>query len=282
MTREVHKEYRGRLAPSPTGWMHLGHAKTFWRAQERARAVGGTLILRNDDLDGARVRPEFVSAFIEDLQWLGCRWDEGPDIGGKYGPYSQSQRLPLYRAAFELLRDRGLVYPCVCSRRDILTALTAPHAGEEEPIYPGTCRAQSFQPTHLSGRSISWRLRVEPGTRIRFHDGHFGPQEFVVGVDFGEFVVWRPDDLPSYQLACVVDDSAMRITEVVRGEDLLMSTARQLLLYQALGLKAPSFYHCPLVRDTAGKRLAKRHDALSLRVLREQGHLPEALLNTAT
>lgn len=262
--------------------MHLGHAKTFWRAQERARAVGGTLILRNDDLDHARVRPEFVTAFLEDLHWLGCRWEEGPDLGGQYGPYSQSQRLTLYRAAFDLLRERGLVYPCVCSRRDILTALAAPHAGEEEPIYPGTCRAQASPPIHLSGRSVSWRLRIEPGTRVQFHDGHFGSQEFVVGVDFGEFVVWRPDDLPSYQLACVVDDSAMRITEVVRGEDLLMSTARQLLLYRALGLEAPSFYHCPLVRDAAGKRLAKRHDALSLRVLREQGHLPEALLNTAT
>lgn len=259
--------------------MHLGHARTFWKAHERAHSAGGTLILRNEDLDTARVRSEFVTAFLEDLRWLGCRWQEGPDVGGPWGPYSQSERLHLYHTAFAQLRDRGLLYPCSCSRRDILTALAAPHAGEEEPLYPGTCRTKGEKEVCDRGRPVSWRLRLEPGETVSFVDGHFGPQRFVAGVDFGDFVVWRPDNLPSYQLACVVDDHAMGITEVVRGEDLLVSTARQLLLYRALEMKSPSFYHCPLVRDAEGKRLAKRHDSLSLRTLREQGRRPESLVN---
>lgn len=268
--------YRGRLAPSPTGFLHLGHARTFWTAQVRARAAGGTLILRNDDLDRDRVRAEFVAGFMEDLRWFGCEWTEGPDLGGPFAPYNQSERLGLYRSAFDRLRHSGAVYPCACSRKDILHALTAPHAADDEPIYPGICRQRSADSLPL-GRPVSWRLRVPAGAVVEFHDGHFGPQRFLAGRDFGDFVVWRHDGLPSYQLACVVDDAAMAITEVVRGEDLLMSTARQLLLYRALGLTPPAFFHCPLVRDETGVRLAKRHAALSLRALRAAGRSPESL-----
>jgi len=268
--------YRGRLAPSPTGFLHLGHARTFWTAQFRVRDAGGTLILRNDDLDRDRVRPEFVTGFIEDLRWFGCDWSEGPDLGGPFAPYSQSERLGHYRRAFDRLRTSGAIYPCTCSRKDILTALTAPHAADDEPIYPGTCRQRSAD-SIPAGRSASWRFCVPEGESVEFRDGHFGPQRYVAGSDFGDFVVWRHDDLPSYQLACVVDDAAMAITEVVRGEDLLVSTARQILLCRALGLTPPAFFHCPLVRDDQGVRLAKRHAALSLRALRAAGKSPTSL-----
>jgi glutamyl-tRNA synthetase len=271
-------DYRGRLAPSPSGFLHLGHARTFWLAQERAQARNGVLVLRNEDLDPARSRAQYVSAMLEDLRWFGFRWQEGPDCGGPWAPYSQSERRPYYLAAFERLRRAGLVYPCACSRRDVLSALQAPHAGQDEPLYPGTCRPAVIDPRkELSGRRCNWRFQVPDGEPIRFVDGYYPSQEFVAGKDFGDFVVWRHDDLPSYQLAVVVDDAAMQITEVVRGEDLLKSTARQLLLYRALGLKPPRFHHCPLLTDQSGARLAKRHDALSLRALRIRGLRPEQL-----
>jgi glutamyl-tRNA synthetase len=264
------------LAPSPTGLLHLGHARTFWAAQERARSAGGVLVLRNDDLDLSRARAEFVEAFYEDLKWFGLSWEEGPDIGGRYGPYNQSERVVAYREAFEELKRLGAVYPCSCSRQDVMRALQAPHAGEEEPIYPGTCRGNRVDAIE-SGRKVNWRFRVSDGEEVSFEDGAFGIQRYRCGSDFGDFVVWRHDGVPSYQLACVVDDHAMEITEVVRGADLLMSTARQLLLYRALGWLSPEFYHCELVRDERGQRLAKRHDALSLRELRKSGVTPESL-----
>jgi len=266
--------YRGRLAPSPTGLLHLGHARTFWTAQQRAVAAGGSLVLRNEDLDRGRVRPEFVTAMIEDLRWFGFQWQEGPDCGGPWAPYSQSERGELYRRAFEQLRDAGLVYPCSCSRQDVLRALQAPHASDDEPIYPGTCRPPATAPP---GKLINWRLRAPDHEAIEFEDGYFGQQRFVAGKDFGDFVVWRHDGVPSYHLAVVADDNAMQMTEVVRGADLLVSTARQLLLYRALSLAPPAFYHCPLVTNEAGERLAKRHDAASLRRLREQGRTPEEI-----
>jgi len=272
--------YRGRLAPSPTGYLHLGHARTFWLAQARARAAGGVLVLRNEDLDPDRCRLEFVAAMLEDLRWFGLDWQEGPDRGGPHAPYEQSRRTPLYRAALERLQAGGHVYPCTCSRRDIRAAVSAPQGADDEPVYPGTCRPGSsgagFEP-RTAGRPPCWRFRVPDGEVIEFVDGGFGPQRFVAGRDFGDFVVWRPDGVPAYQLACVVDDAAMGITEVVRGADLLVSTARQWLLYRALGWKPPAFYHVPLVTDAAGRRLAKRHDALSLRALRAQGMTPEQI-----
>jgi glutamyl-tRNA synthetase len=236
------------------------------------------LILRNEDLDRSRWKPEFVAAMYEDLRWFGLDWQEGPDCGGPHGPYSQGERIGLYHAAFEKLRSGGFVYPCTCSRQDVLRALAAPHASEDEPIYPGTCRPGNSSTINRPGATpCNYRFRITDGEIVDFEDARCGPQQFVAGQHFGDFVVWRHDNVPAYQLAVVVDDTAMRITEVVRGEDLLKSTARQLLLYRALGIAPPKFYHCPLVTDDRGTRLAKRHDALSLRTLRSEGKTPEGL-----
>ena len=219
---------------------------------------------------------EFVGAMLEDLRWFGFEWSEGPDVGGPFAPYNQSERMEFYRAALEKLRAGNFIYPCTCSRKDIQAATRAPHAkDDDEPIYPGTCR--SNRKSEIGNRKFSWRFRVPDGETISFADGNCGEQKFVAGKDFGDFVVWRGDDVPAYQLACVVDDAAMRITEVVRGADLLLSTARQILLYRALGLPPPNFFHCELMLDKKGERLAKRHDALSLRKLRELGETPESL-----
>ena len=270
--------YRGRLAPSPTGYLHLGHARTFWIAHQRAQAARGTLILRNEDLDPDRSQPHFYDAMIEDLRWLGLEWEEGPDVGGRFGPYTQSQRHSLYRDAWRRLLVRGHLYPCRCSRKDLAAAMQAPH--DDEGLYPGTCRpaaGQSITSGEPSG--TNWRFRVPEGQPIEFEDAHFGPQRFVAGQDFGDFLVWRRDGLPSYQLAVVVDDAAMQITEVVRGADLLKSTARQILLARALGLSSPAWYHCDLMLDEHGQRLAKRHDALSLRSLRSQGKQPAEVVS---
>lgn len=265
--------YRGRLAPSPTGLLHLGHARTFWTAQERARAAGGVLLLRNDDLDTARCRPEFVTALVEDLRWFGIAWT-GPMV-------SQSARIPLYRAALARLHADGFIFPCHRSRKDVLAAAGAPHEGDEndEPLYPAEFRppAGAPLPPLTTPITVNWRFRVPDGETLVFRDGHFGEQRATAGRDFGDFLVWRKDDAPSYQLACVVDDADMGITEVVRGADLIKSTFRQLLLFRALGLTPPAFYHCPLVRDDQGRRLAKRHDALALRTLRELDRTPEEL-----
>jgi glutamyl-tRNA synthetase len=269
------EKYRGRLAPSPTGFLHLGHARTFWVAQQRTKENGGNLILRNEDLDSTRFKMEFVGAMLEDLRWFGFEWSEGPDVGGKFAPYNQSERMEFYRVALEKLREGNFIYPCTCSRKDIQQAVTAPHAEGDEPIYPGTCR--SNQKSKIANQKFNWRFRVPDGETISFRDGHFGEQKFVAGKDFGDFVVWRHDDVPAYQLACAVDDAAMEISEVVRGVDLLVSTARQILLYRALNLPTPNFFHCELVLGEKGERLAKRHDALSLRKLRELDETPESL-----
>jgi glutamyl-tRNA synthetase len=366
--------YRGRLAPSPTGYLHLGHARTFWIAWQRARAARGKLIFRNEDLDYQRCKPEFVKAMYEDLHWLGLDWDEGPDLSplsgksaqlgdpdltpqsgnsgqpgdldlvgtvsdvvsrgsnvshgdsgqGNFGPYSQSERRSFYLDAWRKLRDSGLIYPCTCSRKDLERALSAPHedttndggaqapspasrednsaqpgaaeragfarsiaprpsaavqsAADDELPYPETCREKiGTAKDYDSPAGVSWRFKVPDGETISFIDGHFGRQEFVAGRDFADFLLWRRDDIPAYQLAVVVDDAAMQITEVVRGADLLKSTARQLLLIRALGYSTPAYFHCPLLRDERNVRLAKRHDALSLRKLREQGVKAEKL-----
>ena len=278
--------YRGRLAPSPTGYLHLGHARTFWIAWQRARSAAGTLVFRNEDLDYQRCKPEYVSAMYQDLRWLGLDWDEGPDVGGPFSPYSQSERRSVYLAAWQKLRDSGLIYPCTCSRKDLERALSAPHealhaadeAGispphaDDELPYPGTCRHRiTTAKDYDSPAGVSWRFRVPDGDTMSFQDGYFGPQQFTAGRDFADFLLWRRDDIPAYQLAVVADDAAMQITEVVRGADLLKSTARQLLLIRALGYPTPAYFHCPLLRDEKNVRLAKRHDALSLRRLREDG-----------
>jgi glutamyl/glutaminyl-tRNA synthetase len=258
--------YRGRLAPSPTGYMHLGHARSFYIAHQRARVRGGSVVLRIEDLDPGRCKAHFVDAVCEDFRWLGLDWDEGPIY--------QSQRREYYLDAWARLRDGGFIYPCLRSRKDLRTAASAPHAEDEaaEPLYP-----VAWRPPPGTGQDIAeaagsnWRFRVPDGQTISFHDELRGPQRFVAGEDFRDFVVWRRDDVPAYELAVVVDDIAQGITEVVRGEDLLKSTARQLLIYQALGATPPAWAHLELVRDADGRRLAKRHNSLSLRALREQG-----------
>lgn len=269
------ENYRGRLAPSPTGYLHVGHARTFWIAYERARAAGGTLVLRNEDLDPQRSKPEYAHAFLEALRWFGISWQEGPDVGGAHAPYSQSERRDLYRQTWQKLYHGGWIYPCTCSRKDLQGAAQAPHESNDEPLYSGKCRGRMLAAKSPAG--VNWRFRVPDGRVVCFQDGMQGIQEFTAGKDFGDFVVWRRDDVPAYQLAVVADDDAMRITEVVRGCDLLKSTARQILLCEALGIAAPRYCHCDLLVDEEGERLAKRTDALSLQALRERGITPEKI-----
>jgi glutamyl-tRNA synthetase len=286
----------------------VGHARTFWTASQRAREAGGTLVMRMEDLDPDRSKALYADAAIDDLRWLGIRWQEGPDKGGPFAPYVQSRRRAIYLAAWRKLLRLGYLYPCRCSRKDLETALGAPHERvttaatreafvkldgkldlmDDEPIYPGTCRNLQGKAPQLPGPTVSdietpeginWRFRVPDGEAVEFEDRNLGKKRFVAGQDFGDFVVWRRDGGPSYQLACVVDDAAMGITEVVRGADLLKSTARQILLYRALGFDAPHWYHCRLVVDHNGRRLAKRHDSLSLRALRQRGLTPMNILS---
>jgi glutamyl-tRNA synthetase len=322
---EQSSAYRGRLAPSPTGYLHIGHVRTFWTAFQRAREAGGTLVMRMEDLDADRCRPVYAEAALDDLRWLGIRWQEGPYKGGPFAPYVQSKRGSIYLDVWRKLLRTGRLFPCRCSRKDLAAALDAPHEGaqtensvgksesdgpkpddesddkrdqeprnepEREPddelLYPGTCRLFMGGTPQLPGPTASefedpggtnWRFRVPDGEVIEFVDLNLGPQRFVAGEDFGDFVVWRRDGVPSYQLACVADDAAMEITEVVRGADLLKSTARQILLYRALGIEPPAWYHCRLVVDHNGRRLAKRHDSLSLRALRQRGLTPMNILS---
>jgi glutamyl/glutaminyl-tRNA synthetase len=282
--------YIGRLAPSPTGLLHLGHARTFAVAHRRARAAQGLLRLRIDDLDPQRSRPKFVRAAEDDLRWLGLLWNGEP--------WLQSGRVGEYRAAWERLVGGGWVYPCRCSRRDVRAAVSAPHergaadAAEDEGIYKGNCRPV-WLPGSLDGRAVrerwlaagpagaNWRFRVPDGEALQWEDRGFGPQAFTAGQDFGDFSIWRRDDVAAYQLATVVDDAAMGVTEVVRGADLLLSTARQTLLFRALGFRTPGWFHCPLMLDAQGQRLAKRSDALSIRALRESGKTPSEVLAMA-
>ena len=271
--------YRGRFAPSPTGPLHLGNARSALLSWLAARAAGGAYLVRVEDLDGPRVRPGLEARILEELRWLGLDWDEGPDVGGGRGPYRQSERGGLYAEALSALRAAGLVYPCFCSRAEIALASQAPHASDEGPRYPGTCRdlGASAGARRAASRAPAWRLRVEEGP-VAFDDGVRGRQAFDVAGTVGDFVVARADGIPAYQLAVAVDDAAMRITDVVRGDDLLPSTARQLLVYRALGLAVPRFAHVPLVAGPDGERLAKRHGALSLGELRERGADPRAVV----
>ena len=274
------KLYRGRIAPTPTGLLHLGHAQTFWIATQRAKKAGGTLLYRTEDLDPKRCKMEFSQAAIDDLRWLGLNWQEGPDCGGNAGPYIQSERIHHYREVFDFLKAKHLVYPCRCSRKDVQESSLAPHENGDEPIYAGTCRpplcqAQNFDPIAVD--RVNWRFRIPDHETVCFQDNRCGDQQFTTNEDFGDFVLWRHDDVPSYQLAVVTDDHDMAITEVVRGADLLKCTARQLLIYRAMGWDPPDFYHCPLVTDADGERLAKRNDVLSLRAMRESGETPESI-----
>ena len=266
---------RGRIAPTPSGWLHLGHAATFRVAWQRVRAAGGTLLYRTEDLDPHRCRPEYVAAALEDLRWLGLDWDEGPDCGGPRAPYRQSGRLAGYRLLMEKLHRRGLVYPAPQSRREIREAAPPTSPRDGEILFPPDFRPPADAPMPPFAPRMNWRFRVPDGREVPFADRRLGQKAFRAGRDFGDFLVWRRDGVPSYELAVVADDHAMGITEVVRGEDLLVSTARQLLLYEALGWSPPAWFHCPLVADPdTGERLAKTHRSLALRELRKRGLKP--------
>jgi glutamyl-tRNA synthetase len=260
---------RGRYAPSPTGAMHLGNARTALLAWLDARAAGGAFVMRVEDLDRARIVAGAEERLLADLRWLGLDWDEGPDVaggGGPFAPYRQSERTHLYDGAVARLLAAGAAFPCACTRADVARAATAPHAADDdEPRYPGTCRG-------LAASEVEARAAAHGRTpSIRFASGAADP-----AVD--DFVLRRADGVAAYQLAVVVDDIAMRITRVVRGDDLLRSTPRQLALYRALGAPPPAFVHVPLVLSPGGERLAKRTRPPSVASLRERGVAAEAIV----
>jgi len=281
-----------RLAPSPTGALHLGNARTFLIAWLSARSEGGRVVLRIEDIDSPRVKPESVQQIFDDFRWLGLDWDEGPFV--------QTERFTIYQNALEVLKSRELVYPCTCTRTDVERAASAPHLDHEGPVYPGTCRFRRVADANdLTDRAFAWRVRTDDA-RFRWDDGFRGPQELSIAAVGGDFVVWKSmsrgtsspaapssraaeasavaRSTPSYQLAVVVDDAAMGITEVVRGDDLVPSTPRQLLLYQLLGLSPPRFFHVPLVVGPDGRRLAKRHGDTRVSTFRAHGMTAETML----
>lgn len=262
--------YRGRLAPSPTGAQHIGNARTFLIAWLEARSVGGEIILRIEDIDSPRVKPGAAQQALDDLRWLGLDWD---------GEVTrQTQRLVLYQKAFQHLRKQELIYPCTCSRADVERAASAPHAGQEGPPYPGTCAQRRTADAELLGTATyCWRFRTTNCPPIRFDDRFCGPVTMDPG-QLGDFVVWKSTGAPAYQLAVVVDDHDQGITDVARGDDLLPSTPRQILLYEALGWQLPCFTHVPLVVGPDGRRLAKRHGDTRLDSLRKAGVKSEALI----
>ena len=267
---------RGRLAPTPTGFLHVGHAYTFGIAAMRA---AGELVFRVDDLDYTRCTDEYIAAAIDDLQWLGLTWAEGPDCGGESGPYFQSQRTESYLQAWQELAAKKIIYPSPHSRRDVEDATLAPHAPVgAESLFPVNLRPDDWTIPATPG-CTPWRFRVPDGRAIEFIDQNVGLVKRIAGVDFGDFVVWRRDNLAAYELAVVVDDHHMGIGEVVRGKDLLTSTARQLLLYEALGWEPPQFFHTNLIVGPDSKRLAKRTNGLMIRELRRKGFSPETVLS---
>jgi glutamyl-tRNA synthetase len=272
----------GRLAPSPTGGLHLGHARSFLLAWLSARSSsgGGRVVLRVEDLDASRARPEAVGQAVEGLRWLGLDWDEGPDVGGPAGPYLQSLRFDNYRAALDRLIAEDRVFPCTCTRADLLrAAASAPHAEDEGPTYPGTCahRSAGDAARFPGDRPFAWRFRVEPGP-IAWNDLIAGPVTVDPSISGGSFLVARRPEAFGYQLAVVCDDAAMGVTQVIRGDDLTPSTPRQMLLYQALGWPAPRFGHVPLVLGPDGRRLAKRDGAVKLATYRARGIDPRSLI----
>jgi glutamyl-tRNA synthetase len=261
----------GRLAPSPTGGLHIGHARTFLVAWLSARSSGGRVVLRIEDIDTSRVRPGMAEAAIADLRWLGLDWDEGPDVGGPHAPYEQSRRLGLYDRALDRLKRDERVYPCTCTRSDIARFASAPHTEDEGPTYPGRCAGRSAGDADaLAGRPFAWRLRV-PDEPVDWDDLVRGPIAVNPAQVGGDFLVAREGAGPSYQLAVVVDDAGMGVNQVIRGDDLVASTPRQILLHRALGFEPPRFGHVPLVLDPSGRRLAKRDASIKLGTLRESG-----------
>lgn len=269
----------GRFAPSPSGRIHLGNILCCLLAWLSARQKGGRVVLRIEDLDTARCPRRYAGRMEEDLRWLGLDWDEGPAVGGPDGPYYQSERTALYQAALEKLEQRGMVYPCLCTRAE-LHAASAPHREDGQVVYAGTCRRltaeQAAERARRTGRAPALRLRV-PEEEWAFTDGHMGPYRENLARDCGDFLLRRSDGIFAYQLAVVVDDAAMGVTEVVRGADLLDSTPRQLYLYDLLGLEPPRFIHFPLLLAPDGRRLSKRDADAGLDTLRDRATAAEIL-----
>jgi glutamyl-tRNA synthetase len=270
MSSSISRPIMGRLAPSPTGGLHLGHARTFLIAWLATRRAGGRVILRIEDLDATRARPGARTGVIDDLRWLGLDWDAGP--------YVQSERMAAYETSLERLKQAERVYPCTCTRAEIERAASAPHAEDEGPVYPGTCAGRSVADARsLAGLSFAWRFRVPPGP-IDWDDLYGGTvlvDPFRLG---GDFVVARSSAGPSYQLAVVHDDATMGVSQVIRGDDLVPSTPRQILLYRALGWPEPAFGHVPLAVGPDGRRLAKRDGSIKLATLRASGVDPRRLV----
>jgi glutamyl-tRNA synthetase len=264
----VIERIRGRLAPSPTGAQHIGNARTYLIAWLWTRSRNGELVLRIEDIDSPRIKEGAAQQSLDDLRWLGLDWDGEPVV--------QTSRMPLYRAVLDDLKARELVYPCSCSRSDILNAASAPHAEHEGPSYPGTCASRNVRDADRLGSPYSWRFRVRESPMFR--DEFVGPTHINLFQLGGDFVIWKNTDTPAYQLAVVADDSEMQITEVLRGDDLIPSTPRQILLYQALQKIPPMFAHVPLVTGEDGRRLAKRHGDTRISSLRELGIHPERIV----
>ena len=270
---------RGRFAPSPTGEMHLGNAWTALLAWLHTRSQAGKMVLRMEDLDPDRSRREYAQLLVEDMNWLGLDWDEGPGKGGSYQPYYQSERQSLYEEALSKLQAGGYVYPCYCTRAELHVVTTAPHVGESELVYRGTCRklTDGAKKEKAELRRPALRLAI-PDEMLQFHDGLQGMYGQQLQEECGDFVVRRSDGVHAYQLAVVVDDGLMQISQVLRGDDLLASTPRQLLLFRLLGLVAPEFVHVPLLYGVDGHRLSKRHSSLSLASMRSRGVMPERVV----
>lgn len=298
---------RGRLAPSPTGLLHLGNAYAFLVAWLSVRSRGGSLVLRMEDLDPERSKPEYIKAVYADLGWLGLDCDEGPVRGGPCAPYEQSGRLDRYNAILDEFCRQGLAYRCYCTRRELRMLAGAPHVGDEGAPYPGTCRSLTEADCRASescGRRPSLRLNTEaamervlagntsgkgapaPGRHVPcaaapplgFTDAVLGEKRYTVHDCGGDFALRRSDGVVAYQLAVAADDAAMGVTEALRGEDLLLSTPRQILLFRLLGHAPPRYAHVPLLHDAQGERLAKRHKSLSLACLRDAGASPEGVV----
>lgn len=267
----------GRLAPSPTGAQHLGNARTYLLAWLSVRSRQGRIILRIEDIDSPRVKQGAAQQAIDDLRWLGLDWDEGPDVGGPSAPYIQTQRLLRYRAKLDQLIAAERVYPCTCTRTDIAAAASAPHAGQEGPKYPGTCSGRSASEARLIREPFAWRFRSSPVMRA-LDDLVAGRRQCSAADELGDFVVAKSDGSPAYQLAVVVDDHEMGVTEILRGDDLLPSAFRQLELYEFFGWQPPRFAHVPLVIGPDGRRLAKRHGDTRLSIFREAGVAPERIV----
>ena len=268
----------GRFAPSPTGYMHLGNVWAGLFAWLEVRKNNGLMILRVEDLDPDRSKSHFTERLVSDLKWLGLDWDEGPSIGGKYGPYSQNDRRDIYASALEVLKNQGLVYPCFCTRKE-LRAASAPHREDGIFIYSGTCKGLETSAVEAlkATKRHAWRIKV-PDKTIEFEDLNYGIYKQNLLRDCGDFVLARGDGVHAYQLAVVVDDALMGVNNVVRGSDLIDSSPRQIFLHESLGFKAPDFGHVPLLKGENSDRLSKRHKALDLGSLRDQGWRAQDIL----